>query len=179
MGGFFGVASKEVSRNLLLYRYNQLDKAKENAKKLGLDGALYPMVTFNGEECHNEWEITFEEIHRNGSMVYAIYNYTNYTGDYEYIKEYGIDVIVEVARFWASRVHLNKRKDLYMIHGVTGPNEYDNNVNNNWYTNYLAKWCLEYAAENISKLEKECIESVNRNNVKVHLHRLMSLPVMP
>ena len=59
------------------------------------------MVTFNGEECHNEWEITFEEIHRNGSMVYAIYNYTNYTGDYEYIKEYGIDVIVEVARFWA------------------------------------------------------------------------------
>ena len=52
-----------------------------------------------------------------------------------------------------------------MIHGVTGPNEYDNNVNNNWYTNYLAKWCLEYAAENISKLEKECIESVNRNNV--------------
>ena len=162
---YLGVASKEVSRNLLLYRYNQLDKAKENAKKLGLEGALYPMVTFNGEECHNEWEITFEEIHRNGSMVYAIYNYTNYTGDYEYIKEYGIDVIVEVARFWASRVHLNKRKDLYMIHGVTGPNEYDNNVNNNWYTNYLAKWCLEYAAENISKLEKECIESVNRNNV--------------
>ena len=44
------------------------------------------MVTFNGEECHNEWEITFEEIHRNGSMVYAIYNYTKYTGDYEYIK---------------------------------------------------------------------------------------------
>ncbi|WP_296649280.1 hypothetical protein, partial [Romboutsia sp. 13368] len=48
---------------------------------------------------------------------------------------------------------------------VTGPNEYDNNVNNNWYTNYLAKWCLEYAVENISKLETICIESVNRNNV--------------
>ena len=73
----------------------------------------------------------------------------------------------------------DENKKPYMIHGVTGPNEYDNNVNNNWYTNYLAKWCLEYAAENISKLEKECIESVNRNNVKVHLHRLMSLPVMP
>ena len=126
---------------------------------------LYIQWLHSMVRCHNEWEITFEEIHRNGSMVYAIYNYTNYTGDYEYIKEYGIDVIVEVARFWASRVHLNKRKDLYMIHGVTGPNEYDNNVNNNWYTNYLAKWCLEYAAENISKLEKECIESVNRNNV--------------
>lgn len=162
---YLGVAPKEVSKNLLVYRHNQLDKAIENAKKLGLSGALYPMVTFNGEECHNEWEITFEEIHRNGSIVYAIYNYTNYTGDFEYIKEKGIDVIVEVARFWASRVHLNKRRNLYMIHGVTGPNEYDNNVNNNWYTNYLAKWCLEYAVNNIKWLEKENIQSVNRNNV--------------
>lgn len=162
---YLGVAPKEVCRNLLVYRHNQLDNAKENAKKLGLEGALYPMVTFNGEECHNEWEITFEEIHRNGSMIYAIHNYTNYTGDFEYIKEKGIDVIVEVARFWASRVHLNARKNVYMIHGVTGPNEYDNNVNNNWYTNYIAKWCLEYAAKNIAWLENECIEAVNRNNV--------------
>lgn len=162
---YLGVTPKEVSRNLLLYRHNQLDMAIKNAKKLGLEGALYPMVTFNGEECHNEWEITFEEIHRNGTIVYGIYNYTNYTGDFEYIKEKGIDVIVEVARFWASRVHLNKRKDLYMIHGVTGPNEYDNNVNNNWYTNYLAKWCLEYALENIKWLKEEHVESVNRNNV--------------
>ncbi len=162
---YLGVTKKEVSKNLLVYRYNQLDYAKANAKKLGLEGALYPMVTFNGEECHNEWEITFEEIHRNGSIIYAIYNYTNYTGDFEYIKEKGIDVIVEVARFWASRVHLNSRKGLYMIHGVTGPNEYDNNVNNNWYTNYIAKWCLEYASENIAYLENEDIEAVKRNNV--------------
>ncbi|MDU4934754.1 MAG: glycoside hydrolase family 65 protein [Peptostreptococcaceae bacterium] len=163
---YLGVADKHVSRNLLEYRYNQLDAAKENARKLGLEGALYPMVTFNGEECHNEWEITFEEIHRNGSMIYAIYNYTNYTGDYSYIEEKGIDVIVEVARFWASRVHYAKRQGQYMIHGVTGPNEYDNNVNNNWYTNYIAKWCLEYAVENINKLQEQCAKSVERNNVK-------------
>lgn len=122
---YLGVADKSVARNLLVYRYNQLKQAKDNAKKLGLKGALYPMVTFDGVECHNEWEITFEEIHRNGSIVYAIYNYTNYTGDFEYIKEKGIDVIIEIARFWASRVHLSARKDLYMIHGVTGPNEYE------------------------------------------------------
>ena len=163
---YLGVADKKVSRNLLLYRHDQLEPAKKQANKLGLKGALYPMVTFNGEECHNEWEITFEEIHRNGTIVYAIYNYTNYTGDYDYIKEKGIDVIVEVARFWESRVHLSSRKNKYMIHGVTGPNEYDNNVNNNWYTNYIAKWCLEYAIENIEKLRKENIEAVNRNNVK-------------
>ena len=163
---YLGVADKNVSKNLLEYRYNQLKEAKENARKLGLDGALYPMVTFNGEECHNEWEITFEEIHRNGSIIYAIYNYTNYTGDYSYIEEKGIDVIVEVARFWASRVHYSKRKGKYMIHGVTGPNEYENNVNNNWYTNYIAKWCLEYAVENINKLQKKLSKSVERNNVK-------------
>ena len=162
---YLGVTDKQVSKNLLEYRYNQLEQAKTQAKKLGLEGALYPMVTFNGEECHNEWEITFEEIHRNGTIVYAIYNYTNYTGDYSYIKEKGIDVIVEVARFWASRVHLSTRKDKYMIHGVTGPNEYDNNVNNNWYTNYIAKWCLEYAVENIEKLKSENIEAIIRNNV--------------
>ena len=86
----------EVARNLLMYRYNQLDKAIENAQKLGFTGgaALYPMVTMNGEECHNEWEITFEEIHRNGAIAFAIYNYTRYTGDDSYIKEYGIKVLI-------------------------------------------------------------------------------------
>ena len=163
---YLGVADKSVAKKLLEYRYNQLEEAKENAIKLGLDGALYPMVTFNGEECHNEWEITFEEIHRNGSIIYAIYNYTNYTGDYSYIEKKGIDVIVEVARFWASRVHYSKRNSKYMIHGVTGPNEYENNVNNNWYTNYMAKWCLEYAVENIKKLQKKLPNAIKRNNVK-------------
>lgn len=75
----FYMATKDasVAKNLLLYRYNQLDKAIENAAKLGFKNgaALYPMVTMNGEECHNEWEITFEEIHRNGAMVYGIYNF--------------------------------------------------------------------------------------------------------
>ncbi|MCC0673604.1 glycoside hydrolase family 65 protein [Clostridioides sp. ES-S-0145-01] len=174
---YLGVADKSVARNLLVYRYNQLKQAKDNAKKLGLKGALYPMVTFDGVECHNEWEITFEEIHRNGSIVYAIYNYTNYTGDFGYIKEKGIDVIVEVARFWASRVHLSTRKDLYMIHGVTGPNEYENNINNNWYTNYIAKWCLEYAVENVLKLKKEYSECVERNNLsleEIEIWRIIS-----
>lgn len=97
---YLSVASPEVTRNLLLYRYNHLPQAYENAKKLGLKGALYPMVTFTGIECHNEWEITFEEIHRNGAIAYAIYNYVNYTGDKEYINQYGIDVLVGISRFF-------------------------------------------------------------------------------
>ena len=157
----FYMATKgaEVARNLLMYRYNQLDKAIENAQKLGFTGgaALYPMVTMNGEECHNEWEITFEEIHRNGAIAFAIYNYTRYTGDESYLKEYGIKVLIAIAHFWAQRVSFSAEKQKYVILGVTGPNEYENNINNNFYTNYLASWCLRYAAEQVTTLQKEDI----------------------
>jgi maltose phosphorylase len=154
---YLSTKDKQVAKNLLLYRYNQLDKAIENAQKLGFSNgaALYPMVTMNGEESHNEWEITFEEIHRNGAMVYAINNYVNYTGDYNYITQYGMEVILGIARFWAQRVSFSKQKNRFVILGVTGPNEYENNVNNNWYTNYLAKWCLEFALENIRKIKTD------------------------
>ncbi|MGV6846532.1 MAG: glycosyl hydrolase family 65 protein, partial [Lutibacter sp.] len=112
-------------------------------------------VTMNGEECHNEWEITFEEIHRNGAMIYAIYNYVNYTGKYEYIPKYGMEVMIGVARFWHQRATFSKAKNKYVILGVTGPNEYENNVNNNFYTNYLAKWCINFAATNLEILKNK------------------------
>ncbi|MGG3825947.1 family 65 glycosyl hydrolase domain-containing protein [Bacillus subtilis] len=152
---YLATAEPEVTKNLLLYRYHQLEAAKRNAAKLGMKGALYPMVTFTGDECHNEWEITFEEIHRNGAICYAIYNYINYTGDRNYMEEYGIDVLVAVSRFWADRVHFSKRKNKYMIHGVTGPNEYENNVNNNWYTNVIAAWTLEYTLQSLESISAE------------------------
>ncbi|MBA3925749.1 glycoside hydrolase family 65 protein [Listeria rustica] len=149
---YLSLADKKVSRNLLQYRHDQLDGAKVNARKIGLNGALYPMVTFTGIECHNEWEITFEEIHRNGAIAHAIYNYTNYTGDSSYLENEGMDVLTEISRFWADRVHMSERLDKYMIHGVTGPNEYDNNVSNNWYTNYIATWTLRYTMESLAKI---------------------------
>jgi maltose phosphorylase len=155
----FYMATKDqhVARNLLTYRYNHLDKAIENAEKLGFKNgaALYPMVTMNGEECHNEWEITFEEIHRNGAIAFAIFNYYRYTGDYSYIPEKGLEVLIGIARFWHQRANLSTHKNQYMILGVTGPNEYENNVNNNFYTNYIAKWCLEYTLEQIRKVAVE------------------------
>ena len=143
---YLGTAPSRVARQLLEYRYSQLDKAIANASKLGFkDGAaLFPMVTMNGEECHNEWEITFEEIHRNGAMVYAIDQYVRYTGDRSYWWQGGLEVMVGVARFWAQRVHWSEVRKAWVLHGVTGPNEYENNVNNNWYTNYLARYCWRY-----------------------------------
>ena len=162
---------QEVARNLLQYRYNHLEKAIENAQKLGFNNgaALYPMVTMNGEECHNEWEITFEEIHRNGAIAFAIYNYTRYTGDYSYIPEMGLEVMIGIARFWHQRATFSTAKNKYVILGVTGPNEYENNVNNNWYTNYIAQWCIKFAKEHVEKVKSEYKDDYNRIMQKVRL----------
>lgn len=159
---YLSTRDEKIARNLLIYRYNQLEKAKENAQKLGVKGALYPMVTMNGEECHNEWEITFEEIHRNAAISYAIFNYIRYTGDDEYLADYGFDVLVETSRFWASRVNYNPKKDKYMILGVTGPNEYENNVSNNWYTNTMAAWSLRYTLKAAEILKTKYAEKYSR-----------------
>jgi maltose phosphorylase len=154
---FLKTADQKVGRNLVLYRYKHLEKSIANAVKLGFkDGAaLYPMVTMNGEECHNEWEITFEEIHRNGAIAFAIFNYIRHTGDEEYMAEFGLEVLIGISRFWSQRATFSENLKKYVILGVTGPNEYENNVNNNWYTNLLAVWTLSYTLKNIRILERE------------------------
>ncbi|MDB5121142.1 MAG: maltose phosphorylase [Sphingobacteriales bacterium] len=171
---YLATADAQVTKNLLIYRYNQLGKAIENAEKLGFKNgaALFPMVTMNGEECHNEWEITFEEIHRNGAIAYAIYNYIRYTGDAGYLADYGLEVLVGIARFWSQRVNWSVSKQQYVMLGVTGPNEYENNVNNNWYTNTIAAWCLEYALEALdyvrSTSAERCGDLLKKLNLKVN-----------
>lgn len=162
----------EIARNLLIYRYKHLQKAIENAKKLGFNAgaALYPMVTMNGEECHNEWEITFEEIHRNGAIAFAIYNYIRYTGDKDYLAEYGLEVLIALSRFWRQRVNWSDVKGKYVILGVTGPNEYENNVNNNWYTNKMAAWTLRYTIECLDYVMDEHPLQYQRIVKKTHFH---------
>ncbi len=140
------VMDESAGKSLLHYRFLHLQKACENAKKLGCEGALYPMVTFTGEECHNEWEITFEEIHRNAAIFYAIFMRYTYTMDTQFLREYGLPVMLEICRYFIGRTAYSDKKRCYMILGVTGPNEYENNVNNNWYTNRMAKFCLEQTA---------------------------------
>ena len=158
---YLGVTDPAVVKSLLKYRYQQIEGAYHNAKQQDLAGALFPMVTFDGIESHNEWEITFEEIHRNSSIAYAIYNYTHLTGDRSWLENEGSEVLIGIARFWADRVHYSARNDAYMIHGVTGPNEYENNINNNYYTNWMAKWVLSYALENIDTVAPEFQTKLN------------------
>lgn len=77
---FLAIRGADTARQLLLYRYHHLEAAKRNAANLGMPGALYPVSTINGSECHNEWEVAFEGIHRNAAIVHAIFEYTMYTG---------------------------------------------------------------------------------------------------
>ncbi|MBI9066791.1 MAG: glycoside hydrolase family 65 protein [Salinivirgaceae bacterium] len=166
---YLATADKKVARNLLIYRYKQLGKAIENATKLGFNSgsALFPMVTMNGEECHNEWEITFEEIHRNGAIAYAVYNYIRYTEDKEYLVDYGLELLMGISRFWSQRSTYSKNLEKYVILGVTGPNEYENNVDNNWYTNTLACWCLNYTLEAL-----EYVKETNPTKYKALVSKL-------
>ncbi len=175
---YLATADQRVARQLLVYRYKQLGKAIENAAKLGFtDGAaLYPMVTMNGEECHNEWEITFEEIHRNGAIAYGIFDYIRYTADENYLCEHGAEVLLGIARFWAQRVNWSEQKKKYVMLGVTGPNEYDNNVSNNWYTNYIATWCLEYADYALNYVKTNDRKAYNRIVRKTNWKERSELP---
>ena len=163
-----------AARNLLRYRYNHLEKAIENSQKLGFSNgaALYPMVTMNGEECHNEWEITFEEIHRNGAIAYAIFYYENFTNDKSYIPKYGLEVLIGISRFWEQRLSFSEEKNKYVLLGVTGPNEYENNVNNNWYTNYIAKWCLNYSVIQVQNVKEKYMTDYRRIKKKTGLNEI-------
>jgi len=154
---YLATADPKVSRNLLIYRYKQLGKAIENAEKLGFTGgaALFPMVTANGEECHNEWEITFEEIHRNGAIAFAVFNYIRHTGDKEYLVDYGLELLIAISRFWSQRITFSQHLNKYVMLGVTGPNEYENNVDNNWFTNTIACWTMSYTMEALDYVKNQ------------------------
>src|SRR5690606_8078210 len=106
---------------------------------------------------------------RNGAIAFAIYNYYRFTGDYNYIPEKGLEVLIGIARFWHQRATYSATRKQYVILGVTGPNEYENNVNNNFYTNYIAKWCIDYAAEQIQKVKQEYSGDYDRIMAKARL----------
>ena len=83
----------------------------------------------------------------------------------------GLEVLIGIARFWHQRATYSAEKNKYVILGVTGPNEYENNVNNNWYTNYIAQWCINYTVENIEKIESEFTTDFTRILNKVKLSK--------
>lgn len=161
---YLGNFTPQTARNLLTYRFRHLPKAIKNAEKLGFENgaALFPAATFNGNEIINEWEHSFEEIHRNGLIAYSIYNYIKYTGDDKYLIDCGLRELIAIARFWKQRVNYSEAKNKFVLTGVTGPNSYDCNVNNNWFTNYIAVWTLKFTIESIEKVKKTDLEAYEK-----------------
>lgn len=78
-----------------------------------------------------------------------------------------MEVLTAIARFWADRVHYSKRQQKYMIHGVTGPNEYENNINNNWYTNKMATWVLSYTLQSYKEYATEATVTIPEKRARL------------
>lgn len=156
---FFSFVFPKTAKNLETYRYHLLDAARANAKKNGYRGAQYPWESADdGSEQCPDWTIEPDgtcypcfvavyEHHVTAAVAYGVHNYVKITGDTEYLFDKGAEILTETARFWASRCEYIADKDRYEIRNVTGPDEWHEPVNNNLYTNYLARWNLLYVME--------------------------------
>ncbi|MFZ2657797.1 MAG: beta-phosphoglucomutase [Victivallales bacterium] len=151
---FYLFTNPKATRNLMEYRYNTLEPAKEQAKAFGYDGAMYPWTTLDGsEETGMCWEYWMGEIHINAIVGYAMWLYAHITGDKSYLYERGIEVLIEQCRYWDGRSAFIPYRGGYAINRVTGPSEFGQAVNNNWYTNFMAKWLLEYTVDLMKEMK--------------------------
>ena len=152
---FFTYTSPGIARNALRYRYRILDAARQRAAELAQRGALYPWRTINGEEASAYYAAGTAQYHIDADISYAINKYVRATGDDEFLAREGIDILVETARMWADLGFWRTtrgREPSFRIHGVTGPDEYTTVVNDNLYTNVMARFNLRCAAESVRKL---------------------------
>lgn len=154
MQPFFILANPEIARNLIEYRYEILDMARQNAYRLGhTSGALYPWRTIMGKECSGYFPSGAAQYHINGDIAYSVGNYYLATGDLEFLAEKGAEIVFETARLWLDVGNFHDGR--FYIHAVTGPDEYTCLVNNNYYTNATAKHNLQLAVKFWSLLESE------------------------
>lgn len=179
---FFSYVFPKTANNLVRYRYHLLDAARQNAKRNGYSGAQYPWESADtGDEqcpdwtiepdgsCYRCWVATYEHHVTADIAVGAYYNYHRVTGDNNYLLECGAEILLETARFWASRFEYDSQHERYQITQVTGPDEWHEPVDNNIYTNYLAKWNLEIGLEVLEKLKKDFPEDAKRISGKIGL----------
>ena len=154
---FFIYTRPEVAKALLMYRYNTLKGARENAAITGYKGARFPWESADdGLEVTPKCGIDYdgnevriwtgdEEYHIDSDIAFGIVEYYRATKDSEFLINYGVEILLDTAKFWQSRVEYNIDKDRYEINSVIGPDEFHEHVNNNVFTNYLAKWNIEKA----------------------------------
>jgi alpha,alpha-trehalose phosphorylase len=151
---FLTYTSPRIARNLLIFRYNMLPLARARAKQLGHRGAMFPWRTINGEEASAYYAAGTAQYHINADIMYALRKYVQATGDESFLRDYGAEMLVETARLWLDLgFYSETRGGKFCINGVTGPDEYSAVVNNNAYTNLMARENLRYAAQTVKSLQ--------------------------
>ena len=143
---FLTITNPDLAKTLLEYRYATLDSARENAKILGHNqGSLYPWRTISGRECSGYFPSGSAQYHINGDIAYALIAYYLATKDQNFLLEKGAEIIWETARLWMDTGNFYQGK--FHINNVTGPDEYTCIVNNNYYTNLVAQYNLQWAVK--------------------------------
>lgn len=164
---FFALTAPQIARNLLNYRYQRLPAARQKACANGYEGAQFPWESADsGEEVTPTWVPHWRErtrliriwtgdieIHISADIAYAAYQYWQVSGDDEWFIEKGAELILDTAKFWASRAEWNPEKERYEYNDVIGPDEYHDHVDNNAYTNRMAQWNLQTALEVLDWLQ--------------------------
>jgi len=142
-----------IAKNLLKFRHSMLDKARQRARDVNQKGALFPWRTINGDEASSYYAAGTAQYHINADIMFGLKKYVEVTGDVEFLYREGAEMLVETARMWRDIGFFSARKnDKFCIHGVTGPDEYNTVVDNNAYTNLMARENLRYAAATVDDL---------------------------
>jgi alpha,alpha-trehalose phosphorylase len=152
---FLTYTSPRIARNLLAFRYRMLPRARARAQELGHRGAMFPWRTIGGEEASAYYAAGTAQYHINADIMYALRKYVQATGDESFLRDYGAEMLVETARLWVDLGFYSDAKGgKFCINGVTGPDEYNAVVNNNAYTNLMARENLRYATQVVEFLRK-------------------------
>jgi alpha,alpha-trehalose phosphorylase len=150
---FLTYTSPRIARNLLTFRYKMLPQARARARQLGHRGALFPWRTISGEEVSAYYAAGTAQYHINADIMYGLRKYVQATGDEQFLRDCGAEMLVETARLWLDLgFYSDKKGGKFCINGVTGPDEYNAVVNNNAYTNLMARENLRYAAQTVEAL---------------------------
>ena len=162
---FLTYTSPQMARSELRFRYNMLGAARRRAEELAQNGALFPWRTVNGEEASAYYAAGTAQYHIDADIAYALCKYVVASGDQDFMNREGVDLLVETARLWADlgfwRENGTGRRSFH-IHGVTGPDEYTTVVNDNLFTNVMARFNLAKAAELLRQLERELPRAYQR-----------------
>jgi len=160
---FLTYTNPQFARNALSMREGMLPAARQRARELNEAGALYPWRTINGEEASAYYAAGTAQYHINADITFALAKYVRATGDVDFLARGAADIAVETARLWTTLGFWRRNEaDTFHIHGVTGPDEYTTVVNDNLFTNTMARFNLRYAAESVRLIEKYFPEAFQR-----------------